>query len=212
MSLYRWGLLALLGGPMLCFPGCASKGPGAPIFFGRAPMGTVVERPIDEVDLRDQPAAEDEAGPETNFSGRRATPKLAYSGKDTPDRWPLKNECEVLSYFGPRGRRGKLHAGFDIRAKMRTPVYATADGLVVESENGGGYGKVLVVDHGGGIQTAYAHLDERQAEVGQTVKAGDQIAVSGRSGNATTPHLHYEVRLNGRPVNPEKYLPGEKRR
>ena len=202
-----WGLLALGGLVLLAMPGCASKGPGAPIFFGRTPMGSVSARPIEEVKLED----EDDDGPATNYSGRQGAPKLAYAGKDVPDRWPLKNECEVLSWYGPRGRRGKLHAGFDIRAAMRTPVYATADGLVVEAENGGAYGKVLVVDHGGGIQSAYAHLDERLVVVGKEVRAGDQIALSGRSGNATTPHVHYEVRVKGRPVNPEKYLPGAKR-
>jgi len=209
MRCVRWGLLALVGVLLLGLPGCASKGPGAPIFFGRTPMGSVTERPIEGVKLGDHQDEDD--APETNYSGRSKPTKLAYKGKDVPDRWPLKNECEVLSRFGPRGRRGKLHAGFDIRAKMRTPVYSTADGLVVAAENGGAYGKVLVVDHGGGISSVYSHLDERQAQVGQEVKAGEQIALSGRSGNATTPHLHYEIRINGRPVSPEKYLPGAKR-
>ena len=192
---------AALAGLALLSPSCASKGPGAPIFFGRTPMGSVEERPIAPVHMN-------EHGPGTNFSGRRPAPTLAYAGEDVPDRWPLNNEREVLSPFGPRGRRGKMHSGFDIRAAMRTPVYATADGLVVEAENGGAYGKLVVLDHGGGYATAYAHLDERQVEVGQEVKAGDVIALSGRSGNATTPHLHYEVRKDGRPVAPGPYLPG----
>lgn len=194
-------MAAGLGALAVLSPSCASKGPGAPIYFGRAPMGSVDERPIEPVSI-------DDNGPDTNFSGRKAAPGLAYAGEDVPDRWPLKDDREVLSGFGPRGRRGKMHAGFDIRAAMRTPVYSVADGLVVECGNGGAYGKLVVVDHGGGMSTAYAHLDARLVEVGQEVRAGDQIALSGRSGNATTPHLHFEVRKNGRPVAPGPYLPG----
>ncbi len=201
MKLSTLGAGAALAGLALLSPSCASKGPGAPIFFGQTPMGSVDERPIEPVRI-------DDGSRTTNFSGRKPEPGLAYSGQDVPDRWPLNNEREVLSPFGPRGRRGKFHAGFDIRAAMGTPVYAAADGLVVEAENGGAYGKVVVIDHGGGYATAYAHLDSRQVEVGQEVKAGEQIALSGRSGNATTPHLHYEVRKNGRPVAPGPYLPG----
>lgn len=208
MAFVRWSGLVFGILILLIAPGCASNGPGAPIFFGRTPMGEVSERPIDGVKLQDQNDGDaEEDGPDTNYTGRTKIPSLSYSGKDVPDRWPLKNECEVLSWFGPRGRRGRLHAGVDIRAAMRTPVYATADGLVVDYENGGGYGKVLVVDHGGGIQSAYAHLDERIAVVGHEVHAGDKIALSGRSGNATTPHLHYEVRKDGKRINPAKYLP-----
>lgn len=201
MKLSTIGAGAALAALALLTPSCASKGPGAPIFFGRTPMGDVDERPIEPVSIHD-------SGPTNNFSGRKTDAGLKYDGMDVPDRWPVDNEHEVLSRFGPRGRRGKLHAGFDIRAAMRSPVYACADGLVVAYENGGAYGKVIVIDHGGGYETAYAHLDERIADVGDVVKAGDKIALSGRSGNATTPHVHYEVRKNGRPISPGPYLPG----
>jgi murein DD-endopeptidase MepM/ murein hydrolase activator NlpD len=182
-------------------PSCATSGPGAPVFFGRAPKGDVVALEIDKVTLEDK-------GRTANYSGRKTPGKPSYAGSDVPDRWPVDNEHEVLSPFGPRGRRGRFHAGFDIRAAMRTPVYATADGVVVESDAGGAYGKRVVIDHGSGMSSTYAHLDERQVEVGQEVRAGDQIALSGRSGNATTPHVHYEVHKNGRAVSPKDYLPG----
>lgn len=201
MKLSTFGAGAALAALAVLSPSCATRGPGAPIFFGRTPMGSVEEHPIDPVSMR-------EDGPTGNYNGRGNAPGLKFSGEDLPDRWPVDNEHEILSRFGPRGRRGKLHAGYDIRAAMRTPVHATADGLVVAYENRGAYGKVIVIDHGGGYQTAYAHLDERIADVGDEVKAGDQIAYSGRTGNATTPHVHYEVRKNGRPISPGPYLPG----
>lgn len=176
-------------------PSCASKDPGAPIFFGRAPIGSVAEKPIDKVRLGD-------GKPKNNFSGRN-TP----TGANVPSLHPLDGHHEILSRFGPRGRRGNFHAGYDIRAEMRSPVYATAAGTVTEANGGGAYGKKIVIDHGNGFETTYAHLDEHKAKPGQEVRAGDLIALSGRSGNATTPHLHYEIRKNGKLVNPGDYLP-----
>ena len=176
-------------------PSCASKDPGAPIFFGRAPMGSVAETPIEKVRLGD-------GKPTTNF-GKRST----ATGANVPSLHPLDGHHEILSRFGPRGKRGRFHAGYDIRADMRSPVHATAAGTVTEANGGGAYGKKIVIDHGNGFETTYAHLDEHKAKPGQEVQAGDIIALSGRSGNATTPHLHYEIRKNGKLVNPGDYLP-----
>lgn len=190
--------LCLLGLSLIA-PSCASNGSGKTLFFGHAPMGSVDSKPIDKVTLgKNKPA--------TNYSGRKAAGPT-FDGKAIPAAWPVDNNHEVLSRFGNRGR--KFHEGYDIRAAMRTPVLATADGIVKEVDSGGSYGRKVVLDHGDGVETVYAHLDEPKVEVGQRVHAGEQIALSGQSGNATTPHVHYEVHMAGRAVNPGAYLPGE---
>jgi murein DD-endopeptidase MepM/ murein hydrolase activator NlpD len=85
-------------------------------------------------------------------------------------------------------------------------VHATADGVVTFSGTQGAYGDIVVVDHGGGYATAYAHLSRRGVRAGAQVRRGDRIGLVGRTGNATAPHLHYEVRRDGEAVNPEPYL------
>jgi murein DD-endopeptidase MepM/ murein hydrolase activator NlpD len=126
----------------------------------------------------------------------------------TPSLWPLMGR--LLSPFGQRDDpfRGQLafHAGVDISAAIGTPVRATADGLVAEAGWGGAYGKLVVVDHGNGLQTYYAHLSRIDVIAGQEVRIGQVIAASGATGRVTSPHLHYEVRKGGRPDNPRTYL------
>jgi murein DD-endopeptidase MepM/ murein hydrolase activator NlpD len=85
-------------------------------------------------------------------------------------------------------------------------VRATAAGRVVSVEKQRGLGRLVKIDHGGGVLTVYAHLQESRVRKGQTVARGDVIALSGNSGRSTAPHLHYEVRIGGRPVNPLTYI------
>jgi murein DD-endopeptidase MepM/ murein hydrolase activator NlpD len=98
------------------------------------------------------------------------------------------------------------HPGIDIAAPTGTPIIAAADGTVVNVFNNGGYGLMVVINHGQGLVTRYAHCSRAVAHIGQRVKRGDTIAEVGSSGIATAPHLHYEVLERGKPVNPSKYI------
>lgn len=113
----------------------------------------------------------------------------------------------IISWFGQRG--GRFHKGLDIKAPMETPVMATADGVVTLSRVMRGYGQVVAIDHGDGFETRYAHLCRRSVEPGQHVYPGDQVGLLGCSGNATTPHVHYEVRYEGEALNPLAFLPAD---
>jgi len=125
-----------------------------------------------------------------------------------PRGWPVKGW--LTSTFGMRkspftGRR-KMHEGLDIAARTGTPVHATADGVVTQAGIAPGYGKLVVVDHGYGYKTYYAHNSRIYVKVGQRVRRGDRIAAVGNTGSSTGSHVHYEVRRNGVPVNPRKFL------
>lgn len=125
-----------------------------------------------------------------------------------PSVWPLMGR--LLSHFGQRqdpfyGHQA-FHAGVDISAAVGAAVRVTADGVVASAEWGGAYGKLIVVDHGNGLQTYYAHLSRMDVIPGQEVRMGQVIAGAGATGRVTSPHLHYEVRRGGGPVNPYTYL------
>jgi murein DD-endopeptidase MepM/ murein hydrolase activator NlpD len=125
-----------------------------------------------------------------------------------PTMWPVNGR--LLSRFGERedpfSGEGSLHAGVDISASMGTPVHAAADGIVARAEFSRGYGRLVIVDHGHGMQTWYAHLSRYEVVPGQEIRRGEIVAYSGASGRVTSPHLHFEVRLGGNPVNPYPYL------
>lgn len=130
-----------------------------------------------------------------------------YTGGKAPSGrlvWPTSGG--VSSGFGPRW--GRTHTGVDIPGSYGQPIYAAADGAVVQinSGYGGGYGNYIVIYHGGGISTLYAHNSRNAVSVGQKVKAGQIIGYVGSTGNSTGSHLHFEVRVNGSPVNPLGYL------
>ena len=100
----------------------------------------------------------------------------------------------------------RMHAGVDIPGPSGTAVYATADGTVDRAERAGGYGNLVELDHGKGIQTRYGHLSKILVAPGTHVKRGDLIALMGSTGRSTGPHLHYEVRIDGKAVNPAPFL------
>ncbi|MBP8130879.1 MAG: M23 family metallopeptidase [Candidatus Hydrogenedentes bacterium] len=130
----------------------------------------------------------------------------------TPEGWPVDHpDRKVISTYGARrsigGGKSRLHRGIDIKAPFGAPVVATADGVVTLSGVQDGYGHIVVVDHGNGRATAYAHLSTRTVAVGDAVHKGDRVGQIGRTGRATTPHLHYEVRIEGKAVDPASYLP-----
>lgn len=126
----------------------------------------------------------------------------------TPSLWPVTGR--LLSNFGSREDpfHGHMafHTGVDISAPVGTPVRAAADGIVIEADWMGNYGKLVVLDHGKGLQTWYAHLSRIDVIPGQEVRLGQIIGASGATGRATSPHLHYEVRRGGVAVNPYGYL------
>jgi murein DD-endopeptidase MepM/ murein hydrolase activator NlpD len=103
----------------------------------------------------------------------------------------------------------RAHEGLDVSAPMGTPIEAPANGTVIQAEWEAGYGNTIVIDHGFGVVTKFAHASRLLVRVGQKVRRGDRIALVGNTGLSTGPHLHYEVHVNGRPVNPLRYiLPG----
>lgn len=113
----------------------------------------------------------------------------------------------ITSRFGNRESiRSYDHTGLDIAAPAGTPIRATAAGEVIFSGYSGGYGYVVKISHGNGIQTYYGHCSELYVSTGDTVEAGDVIAAVGSTGNSTGNHLHFEVRVNGEVVNPQNYL------
>ena len=102
--------------------------------------------------------------------------------------------------------RSGSHTGLDIGAASGTPIKAVADGVVTYASSMGTYGNLVRISHGNGVETYYAHCSKILVGVGQTVSAGDTVALVGSTGNSTGPHLHLEVRINGTPVNPQNYL------
>lgn len=126
-----------------------------------------------------------------------------------PSTWPVMGA--LRSPFGirqdPFSGEGAFHTGLDLAATSGTPVRVTADGVVAQTGWSGRYGKLVVVNHGNNVQTYYAHLSNFLVLPGQEVRQGQTIAYSGGTGRVTSPHLHYEVRIGGNPVNPHRYLP-----
>ena len=126
-------------------------------------------------------------------------------GGTTPSIWPARGD--VSSPFGMRWNGSDFHPGIDIANDMGTPIVATADGVVTTAGwNDGGYGNMVDIDHGNGIMTRYGHAMQVAVTAGQHVRRGQVIAYMGSTGFSTGPHVHYEVRINGQPVNPVAYL------
>ncbi len=113
----------------------------------------------------------------------------------------------ISSRYGVSSKiRVSTHTGLDIAATTGTPIKVVADGTITFAAYRGSYGYLVKVDHGNGVETWYGHTSKMLVKEGQAVKAGDTIALVGSTGNSTGPHLHFEVRINGEHVNPQKYL------
>jgi murein DD-endopeptidase MepM/ murein hydrolase activator NlpD len=127
-----------------------------------------------------------------------------------PSLWPVMGP--ITSSFGQRedpvkgNGEGEFHKGIDISAPNGTPVRATADGIVKLAGMVNGYGREVVLDHGHGVESCYAHLSSFAAIAGQTVIRGEVIGYVGHSGRVTGPNLHYEIRIRNTPVNPHRYM------
>jgi len=126
------------------------------------------------------------------------------AAEKVPFSMPVRSNFRFTSGFGPRW--GRLHAGTDFAGPIGTPIYATADGVVTHAGWSSGYGRLIKIQHDFGIETRYAHLNSMDVRVGQRVARGDRIGALGNSGRSTGPHLHYEVRESGDPVNPMTYI------
>jgi murein DD-endopeptidase MepM/ murein hydrolase activator NlpD len=129
-----------------------------------------------------------------------------------PSRMPLET-LVLTSDYGMRThpilRQRRSHKGVDLAAPSGSPVYATADGIVAKAEPYSTYGNYIQIEHGGELQTRYAHLSGYAVAAGDRVRKGDLIGYVGSTGRSTGPHLHYEVRVAGEAVDPTPYLAGE---
>lgn len=138
----------------------------------------------------------------------KKNPKTAR--KPFKGRFMRPVNAPVTSGFGNRFhpilRISRLHAGTDFGARSGSPIFAIADGTVISASYSGGYGNRIILDHGGGLTTVYAHCSSLAVRAGQTVRQGQRIGAVGSTGLSTGPHLHFEMRINGRPVNPMSRL------
>lgn len=149
--------------------------------------------------------------------GAHGTP-IGPPGGAAPGRlaWPLSQRVLTQPYGCTAVKlepvaawcsAGHFHSGIDLAAPVATPVHAAADGVARVAESPGGYGLYVVVDHGGGVTTLYGHLEWTPLRSGEHIRAGDELGLVGSSGLSTGPHLHFEVRRDGRPVDPIAWLP-----
>jgi murein DD-endopeptidase MepM/ murein hydrolase activator NlpD len=127
-----------------------------------------------------------------------------------PVRKPLIGEMDTSSGFGVRMdpflNAPAMHTGLDFRGSHGSPIRATAAGKVTHAGWNGGYGKLVEIDHGNGFATRYGHLSEIDVTVGQSVRIGQTVGRLGSTGRSTGPHLHYETRIDGDAVDPQKFL------
>ena len=169
-------------------------------------------------------AAQATAAARATAAAKRPTPKPNQQGsgsQGTTSRgwvWPYPGDYAVYSAYGrrlhPIYRVYRQHTGVDLGGVYGSPIVAAASGVVISVINpyqgrntgGSGYGNYVVIDHGGGVSTLYAHLQKTLVSVGQRVSAGERIGLCGATGTATGAHLHFEVRVNGSPVNPLPYI------
>ena len=165
------------------------------------------------------PAMAEDAATDAQFSSLFSTwVKMNNGGADEapttrasiPSREPVDN-ISLSSNFGTRSDpfngHKRLHQGVDIRGPVGTPIYATADGVVEVAEyNNGGYGNLVEINHGNGLQTRYGHLSRLIAQPNEFVRRGQLIGLMGSTGRSTGSHLHYEVRIDARAVNPIPFM------
>lgn len=141
---------------------------------------------------------------------RSEAEQLADTLRSVPVRKPLAGEIDETSPFGIREdpflHEPAMHTGMDMRGEVGESVHATAAGRVTIAGWDGGYGNLIEINHGNGLSTRYGHLSQIDVHVGDEVRIGQVIGLVGTTGRSTGPHLHYETRINGEPVNPEKFL------
>jgi len=172
-------------------PDGESADPGKPILFDPIPPLSVQTASLRDVRFRRFAPVEEHVPSEWTKE---------------PSIWPVEHpDRQVISRFGPRGQRD--HKGMDIKVPTGTPIMAAADGEVTYAGTRSGYGLVVEISHGDGVGTVYGHMDEISVAVGDILQQGDLIGAVGATGNASTPHLHYEVLIDGEIYDPWLFLP-----
>ena len=171
-------------------------------------LATAVE---EQQEITDFIAAEEERIARELEEARRRAELEARLGQITEAGWVLPTPGAITSYFGPRLHPilgyVRMHNGVDFNCWTGDPIRAATDGIVITAEYYGGYGYTIIIQHANSISTLYAHLSGFNAQVNDYVVAGEQVGVCGTTGLSTGPHLHFEVRQSGVPVNPVPYLP-----
>jgi murein DD-endopeptidase MepM/ murein hydrolase activator NlpD len=141
---------------------------------------------------------------------RQQADKLTRTMGTVPIRKPVAGEIDTTSSFGvridPFLGHAAMHTGIDFRGNTGDPIRATASGTVTLAGWNGGYGRLVEVDHGNGLATRYGHLSEIDVTLGQAIKIGQIVGRLGSTGRSTGPHLHYETRVGGEAVDPQKFL------
>jgi murein DD-endopeptidase MepM/ murein hydrolase activator NlpD len=175
-------------------PGAPPRATGGPFVPAKGPAGaSTFERQLYRIKL-----------------ARSQVERLSRTLTVVPIRKPMIGEMEMTSGFGVRNdpflRSPAMHTGLDFRADTGDPARATAAGTVTLAGWNAGYGKMVEVDHGNGLATRYAHLSAIDVAVGQSVHIGQVVGKVGSTGRSTGPHLHYETRIDGDPVDPQKFL------
>ena len=172
------------------------------------PVGSGTGGPLIPVKLRD--AGHFERQLHRINVARSQVDSLYRTLSNVPVRKPLMGEIDTSSGFGVRMdpfiNAPAMHSGLDFRGSTGDPVRATAGGKVTHASWNGGYGKLVEIDHGNGIATRYGHLSEINVSVGQNIRIGQTIGSVGSTGRSTGPHLHYETRIDGDAVDPQKFL------
>lgn len=185
--------------------------PAAHAVEGSSDAGIVIPDEPDEDSVPGAPTQRDDSEAYAIFQAwkRLDTGLTANIGIAIPSRRPIE-QMSLSSSYGMRVHpiTGKLarHNGVDIPAPYGTPIYATADGIVGRAQRLGGYGNYVEIEHGNAIETRYGHMSSFVVQPGQQVKKGDVIGYVGSTGRSTGNHLHYEVRIDGEPVNPMPFV------
>jgi murein DD-endopeptidase MepM/ murein hydrolase activator NlpD len=179
------------------------------IDFPKPAAPTQVGGPFVPLKLRGQTSAFDQQLYRVSLA-RSQVERLTTTLTAVPIRKPVTGEIDTSSGFGMRVdpflRTPAMHTGVDFRGDQGDPIRATAVGVVTQAGWSGGYGKMVEVDHGHGLVTRYGHLSDVEVAVGQTVRIGQVIGRLGSTGRSTGPHLHYETRVDGEAVDPQKFL------
>ncbi len=190
--------LQLLASEISMVYGLKQKLEGPSDISSEGPLLPTVQESIEEYDLLRN----------ANLSSYSRRYSRTWQVNTRPAIWPV--EGRLQGHFGSRtdpfSGEGAFHRGVDISAPTGTPIRAAADGVVLHAQFMSGYGRLVVIDHGNGIQTYYAHMSRFAVVPGQEIRQSEVVGAVGTSGRTTAPHLHYEVRLRGSAENPVRYM------